>query len=126
MGISMKGMPGTSNTKGKKGITPSSTPLDPNRTLSDGIAAKSTEDVIAEEPETVDAPDAPDASDVSDVAGLVKSPTFGLTAEVAYQKIQESEKLMHELTLPWQEKLDLVGNCLRIRNVMLTFLCERI
>ena len=94
MGINMKGVPGSS-LKGKRGLTPSSTPRDPNMTMSEGIAAKSVENVIPEE--TVE-------------SESVKSPTLNITAEVACQQIKESEKLMQELTLPWQEKLDEVGN----------------
>ncbi|KAI6649527.1 Kinesin-like protein [Oopsacas minuta] len=43
-------------------------------------------------------------SDDNEQARLVKGPS--ITAEVAYQQIKESEKIMQELTLPWQEKLD--------------------
>ena len=93
MGINMKGTPGSM--KGKKGTTPSSTPLDPNRTMSQGIAAKSVDTVIPEDTEVTD---------------FLKSPTLNITAEVACQKIIESEKLMEELTLPWQEKLEQVCN----------------
>ena len=48
----------------------------------------------------------------TDVPADAKSPVKNITAEQALQQIKESEKLMQELTLPWQEKLDEV--CLGI------------
>ena len=48
----------------------------------------------------------------TDVPADAKSPVKNITVEQALQQIKESEKLMQELTLPWQEKLDEV--CLGI------------
>ena len=95
MGINIKGALGSVNLI--KGLTPSSTPLNPEKTLSDGIEQAKGDDKA--EPEPVDVEE-------TDVSADVKSPVKNITTEQALQQIKQSEKLMQELTLPWQAKLD--------------------
>ena len=80
-----------------KGLTPSSFPLNPEKTLSDGI--EQAEGDYKTEPDQV-------AVEDTDVPADVKSPAKNITIVQALQQIKESEKLMQELTLPWQAKLD--------------------
>ncbi|KAI6649541.1 hypothetical protein LOD99_6707 [Oopsacas minuta] len=94
MGINIKGAIGGAGRGKSIGNTPSSTPLNPDQNLSDAIQSNKREGKE----------DSDSDSDDNEEAKLVKSPS--ITAEVAYQQIKESEKLMQELTLPWQEKLD--------------------
>ena len=101
MGINIRGALGSVNLL--KGLTPASTPLNPGKTLSDGIEQAEGDDKT--EPD-------PGDDEETDVPADAKSPVKNITAEQALQQIKESEKLMQELTLPWQEKLDEV--CLGI------------